>query len=60
MLGVLPGLRAKLESIRDALRGFSLVTNRWSPHLRYDPRKIDIADAREFVNTVKELKPWLK
>jgi hypothetical protein len=59
MMGVLPALKQKLETIVDAPRRFSLVTNHWSVHLRYDPRKIEIADAREFVDTVRELHPWL-
>jgi hypothetical protein len=33
--------------------------SRWSIHVRYLPKRVDVAEAHEFLEQVKELKRWL-
>ncbi len=65
MLAFLPEVRAKLESIRNASGGspwpsFRAVCEEWTVFARYSPVQAPVADARRFLNTVKEVNQWLR
>lgn len=65
MLMYLPELRtkladARLRSGRSAWRGVQTICEQWTIYARYSPRQIKPNQAKEFLETVEEVKKWLK
>jgi hypothetical protein len=65
MLGFLPEVRPKLEAATDAKgrspwRAFRDVCEEWSVYARYSTVQAKVDDARRFLNTIDEVKEWLK
>ena len=65
MLAFLPEVRVRLESIADSKghspwRAFHSVCAEWTIHARYSPLHATRADARRFLDTIREVKEWLK
>ncbi|HEY8665837.1 MAG TPA: hypothetical protein VIL86_04185 [Tepidisphaeraceae bacterium] len=65
MLGFLPEVRTKLESITDASGrsqwpSFNDVCEEWTVYARYSTAQAPPAEARRFLDTVEEVKEWLR
>ena len=64
ILAKLPSITTKLS--QQEQRGANRLTHslrsicaQWTIHARYSPHTADIDDARDFLDQIKELKPWL-
>ncbi len=65
MLIFLPDVRAKLEATgiaggRSAWPAFRELCARWTIYARYSPLRATLAEAIQFVGTVREVKQWLR
>jgi hypothetical protein len=65
MLIFLPDVRVRLEAIktaggRPAWPAFRELCARWTIYARYSPVRATLADAAQFVGTVREVKQWLR
>lgn len=65
MLGFLPEVRLRLESITDAAGrpcwpAFRDICAQWTVYARYATTQASITDAQRFMNTIREVKQWLR
>ncbi len=65
MLAFLPEVRVRLESVANAKghspwRSFNALCAEWSVHARYSTSQAAPAEARRFLNTIHEVKEWLR
>jgi len=65
MLDVLPDLRAKLQVITDddgrpVWPRFRAVCEQWTVYARYSPKLAKAQEARRFLDTIQEVKQWLR
>lgn len=64
ILARLPELAARISSCEQRssnhlLQSLKSLCAQWTIYARYSPQNADIDDARDFLDQVKELKPWL-
>jgi hypothetical protein len=65
MLGFLPEVQNKLLAIaaaggRPTWASFAAVCGQWAVYARYSTVQAPVAEAREFLRTVEEVKQWLR
>ncbi len=65
MLGFLPELERKLAGVairsgRSAWRALNDICEEWAVYIRYSPLRADLGHARTYLDTVEEVKKWLK
>jgi hypothetical protein len=65
MLAFLPEIEKKLSTIklksgRDAWREFRTICEEWTVYARYSPASAKLDRAKAFLETVEEVKKWLK
>ncbi|MGB7161227.1 MAG: hypothetical protein WBD40_24420 [Tepidisphaeraceae bacterium] len=65
MLGFLPEIEKKLGGVKtksgdSAWRTFSTICEEWAVYARYSPRIAKLDRARQFIETIEEVKKWLK
>ncbi len=65
MLGFLPELERKLSGIKtgsghDLWRQFRTVCEEWTVYARYSPQLARLDQAKTFLETVEEVKKWLR
>lgn len=65
MLAFLPEVEKKLRVVKDAQgrsvwEKFRSLCEEWTVYARYSPRLAKIEVAKEFLNTVREVKSWLR
>lgn len=65
MLGFLPELERKLSGVKtksgqSAWKQFNAICEEWTVYARYSPANAKLEDARQYLETVEEVKKWLK
>jgi len=65
MLGYLPELEKKLSNVKtksgsSAWRGLNDLCEEWTVYARYSPKMATLDRARAYLDTVEEVKKWLK
>lgn len=65
MLGFLPELEKKLTGLRTKAGGsvwtqFNDICEEWTVYARFSPANAKLEDARRYLETVEEVKKWLK
>lgn len=65
MLGFLPELEKKLSPVKtksggSAWRAFQDICEEWTVYARYSPASAKLDHARRYLDTVEEVKKWLK
>ena len=65
MLGFLPEVEKKLAAVKtksgqSAWKRFSDICEEWTVYARYSPAAAKLDDARRYLETVEEVKKWLK
>ena len=65
MLGFLPELEKKLSAVRtksrrSAWQAFNDICEEWTVYARYSPRTASMEQAADYIDTVEEVKQWLR
>ena len=65
MLGFLPEVKAKFSTLRSkagqsAWTRFLAICEEWTVYARYSPRMATLDQATIYINTIKEVKKWLR
>jgi hypothetical protein len=65
MVGFLPEVQTKLESLvnrqgKPVWHDFRTLCEEWTVYARYSPKLAKVEQARRFVDTIREVKEWLK